>query len=167
MRKNPPRTIRRHLLLPKNEEGKDQAPSGEIQERGVRRIAPGMAVGMMKVQSSFPLRQFAPEGTLFIPAPALPEDTHYEGKAEFGLDPRQAEADMKFELFRQNDGTYARQTRNGRNNLTALGGGGQVEKYDRMDYTPDCGRFSGPCMGGSASIFHTDATLVKTGRNFV
>lgn len=38
---------------------------------------------------------------------------------------------MKFKLIRQSDGTYALQTANGRTYLTALGGGGQVEKYDR------------------------------------
>lgn len=92
--------------------------------------------------------------------------TKWEGKAGFGLDPRPAEADMKFKLIRQNDGTYALQTANGRTYLTALGGGGQVEKYDRKYYTPDCGRFSGPCIGGAAPIFHTDATQVQAWEKF-
>lgn len=92
--------------------------------------------------------------------------TKWEGKAGFGLDPRPAEADMKFKLIRQSDGTYALQTANGRTYLTALGGGGQVEQYDRKYYTPDCGRFSGPCIGGAAPIFHTDATQVQAWEKF-
>lgn len=92
--------------------------------------------------------------------------THWEGKAGFGLDPQPAEANMKFKLFRQSDGTYALLTANGRTYVTALGGGGQVEKYDRKYYTPNCGRISGPCIGGSAPIFHTDATQVQAWEKF-
>ncbi|SLM49187.1 conserved exported protein of unknown function [Nitrospira japonica] len=92
---------------------------------------------------------------------------NWEGKPGFGLSARPAEAEMKFKLFRQSDGTYALQTANGRTYLTALGGGGQVEKYDRKYYTPDCGGlFGGPCVGGSAPIFHTDATQVQAWEKF-
>ena len=90
----------------------------------------------------------------------------YEGKATFGLHSHPSEAEMKFKLIRQNDGTYALQTVNGRY-VTALGGGGQVEKYDRKYWTPDCGGlFGGPCVGGSAPIFHTDATQVQAWEKF-
>ncbi|MGZ8383837.1 MAG: fascin domain-containing protein [Nitrospira sp.] len=90
----------------------------------------------------------------------------YEGKPNFGLNGHPTEAEMKFKLIRQGDGTYALQTVNGRY-LTALGGGGQVEKYDRKYWTPDCGGlFGGPCIGGSAPIFHTDATQVQAWEKF-
>lgn len=90
----------------------------------------------------------------------------YEGKPNFGLHGHPTEAEMKFKLIRQGDGTYALQTVNGRY-LTALGGGGQVEKYDRKYWTPDCGGlFGGPCIGGSAPIFHTDATQVQAWEKF-
>ena len=91
---------------------------------------------------------------------------NWEGKPGFGLSRSPAEAEMKYKLLRQGDGTYALQTANGKTYLTALGGGGQVEKYDRKYYTPDCGRFSGPCVGGSAPIFHTDATQVQAWEKF-
>ena len=90
----------------------------------------------------------------------------YEGKPTFGLNGHPSEAEMKFKLIRQDDGTFALQTTNGRY-LTALGGGGQVEKYDRKYWTPDCGGlFGGPCIGGSAPIFHTDATQVQAWEKF-
>ena len=90
----------------------------------------------------------------------------YEGKPTFGLHGHPTEAEMKFKLIRQGDGTYALQTVNGRY-LTALGGGGQVETYNRKYWTPDCGGlFGGPCVGGSAPIFHTDATQVQAWEKF-
>ena len=90
----------------------------------------------------------------------------YEGKPNFGLHGHPTEAEMKFKLVRQGDGTFALQTTNGRY-LTALGGGGQVEKYDRKYWTPGCGGlFGGPCVGGSAPIFHTDATQVQAWEKF-
>jgi hypothetical protein len=92
--------------------------------------------------------------------------TNWEGKPGFGLNSRPTESEMRYKLILQSDGTYALQTANGRTYVTALGGGGQVEKYDRKYYTPDCGRFSGPCVGGSAPIFHTDATQVKSWEKF-
>jgi hypothetical protein len=93
--------------------------------------------------------------------------TNWEGKPGFGLNNRPTESDMKYKLIRQSDGTYALQTANGRNYITPVGGGGQVEKYDRKYYTPDCGGlFGGPCIGGSAPIFHTDATQVKSWEKF-
>ncbi|BCA53211.1 hypothetical protein W02_03510 [Nitrospira sp. KM1] len=90
--------------------------------------------------------------------------TNYENKLGFGLAARPSEAEMKYKLVRQNDGTYALQTASGRY-LTALGGGGQVEKYNSKYYTPDCGIFS-PCIGGSAPIFHTDATQIQAWEKF-
>jgi hypothetical protein len=93
-------------------------------------------------------------------------DSTYEGKPNFGLHGHPTEAEMKFKLIRQGDGTFALQTTNGRY-LTALGGGGQVEKYDRKYWTPGCGGlFGGPCVGGSAPIFHTDATQVQAWEKF-
>ncbi len=93
--------------------------------------------------------------------------TKYEGKPGFGLTNFSREADMKYKFIRQGDGTYALQTANGRTYVTALGGGGQVEKYDRKYHTPDCGGlFGGPCIGGAAPIFHTDATQVQAWEKF-
>ena len=93
--------------------------------------------------------------------------TNWQGKPGFGLNNYPTEADMKYKLIRQSDGTYALQTATGRNYVTALGGGGQVEKYDSKYYTPDCGGlFGGPCIGGSAPIFHTDATQVQAWEKF-
>jgi hypothetical protein len=93
--------------------------------------------------------------------------TNWQGKLGFGLNNYPAEAEMKYKLIRQSDATYALQTANGRNYVTALGGGGQVEKYDSKYYTPDCGGlFGGPCIGGSAPIFHTDATQVQAWEKF-
>jgi len=93
--------------------------------------------------------------------------SNYEGKPGFGMDYYPTEAQMKYKLIRQSDGTYAFQTANGRTYLTALGGGGQVEKHDRKYYTPDCGGlFGGPCVGGAAPIFHTDATQVQAWEKF-
>jgi hypothetical protein len=60
----------------------------------------------------------------------------------------------RFKFLRQADGSYALQTANGVNFLTALGGGGLVQKY----FPPDCGL--GACIGGFSKIFHTDATQV-------
>lgn len=70
-------------------------------------------------------------------------------------------SDPKFKLFRQSDGTYALQTANGRNYVTALGGGGQVQKY----LPPNCGMFSA-CIGGFSTVFHTDATQVQAWEKF-
>ncbi|MDF0644446.1 MAG: hypothetical protein P0111_10470 [Nitrospira sp.] len=67
----------------------------------------------------------------------------------------------KFKFFRQTDGTYAFQTENGVNYLTALGGGGQVQKYVNCD--PG---FFGACLSGFSTIFHTDATQVKSWEKF-
>ena len=62
----------------------------------------------------------------------------------------------RFKLFRQSDGTYAFQTGNSVNYLTALGGGGQVQKYAECHVG-----LSGACLEGFTQIFHTDATQVK------
>lgn len=61
-----------------------------------------------------------------------------------------------FKLIRQGDGTYALQTANGINYVTALGGGGKVQKYAELT------------VGVSAftTIFHTDATLVQGWEKF-
>jgi hypothetical protein len=69
--------------------------------------------------------------------------------------------ETKFKFINQGDGTYALQTANGRNYVTAVGGGGQVQKYN----TPDCGMFSA-CIGGFSTVFHTDATQVRAWEKF-
>ncbi len=90
----------------------------------------------------------------------------YQGKTWVGLNSYPSEPEMKLKLIRQGDGTFALQSTTGRY-LTALGGGGQVEKYDRKYWTPDCGGlFGGPCVGGSAPIFHIDATQVQAWEKF-
>jgi len=90
----------------------------------------------------------------------------YQGTPGFSLNGHPAETEMKFKFIRQNDGTFALQTTSG-TYLTALGGGGQVEKYDRKYWTPGCGGlFGGPCVGGSAPIFHTDATQIQAWEKF-
>ena len=61
----------------------------------------------------------------------------------------------RFKLLRQSDGTYALQTSNGVNYVTALQGGGLVQEY----YECDPGWF-GACLSGVNGIFHTDATSV-------
>lgn len=67
----------------------------------------------------------------------------------------------RFKLIRQSDGTYALQTSNGVNFVTALGGGGLVQEY----YPPDCGLFEA-CIAGFSRIFHTDATQVQAWEKF-
>jgi hypothetical protein len=67
----------------------------------------------------------------------------------------------RFKFVRQSDGSYALQTSNGVNYVTALGGGGQVQKY----LPPNCG-FPGACIGGFSTIFHTDATQVQGWERF-
>lgn len=67
----------------------------------------------------------------------------------------------RFKFFRQTDGTYALQTGNGLNYLTALGGGGQVQKYNECGFS-----LSGACLEGFSGIFHTDATQVKAWEKF-
>ena len=92
----------------------------------------------------------------------------YEGKPNFGLNGHPTEAaEMKFKLIRQADGTSRPSDHYRKDILTALSGGGQVEKYDRKYWTPGCGGlFGGPCIGGSAPIFHTDATQVQAWEKF-
>lgn len=72
-----------------------------------------------------------------------------------------AGAETRFKLIRQNDGTYALQTSNGVNFVTALDGGGQVQKYLKCD----TGLF-GACLEGYSTIFHTDAKLVQAWEKF-
>jgi len=67
----------------------------------------------------------------------------------------------RFKLIRQGDGTYALQTSNGVNYVTALGGGGQVQRFEQCD--PG---FPGACLSGVSTIFHTDATLVQAWEKF-
>jgi hypothetical protein len=59
----------------------------------------------------------------------------------------------KFRFIRQGDGSYALQTPNGSNFVTALGGGGKVEKLN-------------PADGSITKIFHTDATQVQAWERF-
>jgi hypothetical protein len=95
----------------------------------------------------------------------LASDT-FDRKTWFGLNSRPTDAEMKLKMIRQVDGTFALQTISG-TYLTALGGGGQVEKYDRKYWTPDCGGlFGGPCIGGAAPIFNTNATQVQAWEKF-
>jgi len=61
----------------------------------------------------------------------------------------------RFKLLRQADGTYAMQTSNGTNFVTALGGGGQVSVFEDCPF-----EWSGACLSGESGIFHTDATKV-------
>ncbi len=66
-----------------------------------------------------------------------------------------------FKHIRQGDGSYALQTPNGINYVTALGGGGQVQKY----LPADCGLFSA-CISGFSDVFHTDARQVQAWEKF-
>jgi hypothetical protein len=84
-----------------------------------------------------------------------------ESKSGIFLSPATA-FETKFRLIRLADGTYALQTANGRNYVTALGGGGHVQAY----YTGDCGPFSGACLDGYSDLFHTDATQVNAWEKF-
>jgi hypothetical protein len=74
----------------------------------------------------------------------------------------------RFKLIRQSDGSYALQTSNGVNYVTALGGGGQVQKIT----DPDCHWWEvfthGGCaaIAGITDIFHTDATQVRGWERF-
>jgi hypothetical protein len=69
--------------------------------------------------------------------------------------------ESRFKLLLQPDGTYALQTSNGVNFLTALGGGGQVQVYQECH--PG---FPGACISGLSDIFHTDATQVRGWEKF-
>ena len=67
----------------------------------------------------------------------------------------------RFKFIRQSDGTYALQTANSVNYLTALQGGGLVQKY----FPPDCGLFEA-CIASFSRILHTDATRVQAWEKF-
>jgi hypothetical protein len=69
--------------------------------------------------------------------------------------------ETRFKLMLQPDGSYALQTSNGVNFVTALGGGGQVQVYQKCD--PG---FPGACIDGLSDIFHTDATQVRGWEKF-
>ena len=69
--------------------------------------------------------------------------------------------ESRFKLILQPDGSYALQTSNGANFVTALGGGGQVQVYEHCD--PG---FPGACIDGVSDIFHTDATQVRGWEKF-
>jgi hypothetical protein len=73
-----------------------------------------------------------------------------------------ASAKTRFRLFQQNDGSYALQTLNGVTFVTALNGGGLVEKYY---FNCDSGVF-GACLESHLAIFHTDATQVRAWEKF-
>ena len=65
--------------------------------------------------------------------------------------------ESRFKLIRQPDGTYALQTSNGSNFVTALGGGGEVQEYISLP-----SRLSElPASTASPISFHTDATQVR------
>lgn len=72
-----------------------------------------------------------------------------------------ANPETRFKLFRQNDGSYAVQTSNGVNFVTALGGGGLVQTY--LKCSPG---FPGACIDSLSVIFHTDATQVRGWEKF-
>jgi hypothetical protein len=59
----------------------------------------------------------------------------------------------KFRFIRQGDGSYALQTPNGVNYVTALGGGGKVETLN-------------PADASITKIFHTDATQIQAWERF-
>jgi hypothetical protein len=69
-----------------------------------------------------------------------------------------------FKLLRQGDGSYALLTHNGVNYLTALGGGGQVQKDLSDCHFPN--NLFNPCIGKRSEIFHADATQVKAWEKF-
>jgi hypothetical protein len=64
----------------------------------------------------------------------------------------------RFKFIRQGDGSYALQTSNGVNFVTALGGGGQVQKE-----LPCSGNV---CLQSYSVIFHTDARQVQAWEKF-
>ena len=66
-----------------------------------------------------------------------------------------------FRLLQQGDGTHALQTSNGSTFVTALNGGGLVQKYLKCD--PG---FPGACIDGISTIFHTDATQIQAWEKF-
>jgi hypothetical protein len=67
----------------------------------------------------------------------------------------------RFKLLLQPDGSYALQTSNGANFVTALGGGGKVQVFEQCH--PG---FPGACLSGYSDIFHTDATQVRGWEQF-
>ncbi len=67
----------------------------------------------------------------------------------------------RFRLLRQPDGSYALRTANGVNYLTALQGGGLVERHESCDTG-----FPGACLDSFSAIFHTDATQVRSWERF-
>jgi hypothetical protein len=70
-------------------------------------------------------------------------------------------SETRFKFIRQGDGSYALKTANSVNYVTALGGGGQVQKYLKCD----TGLF-GACLEGYSTIFHTNATQVQAWEKF-
>jgi hypothetical protein len=107
-------------------------------------VGSGYQYGVMAADGSFLAAQFAGG----------------RSQGDIGLDPR-ARAETRFKLIRQGDGSYALQTSNGVNFVTALGGGGQVQKYLKCDP----GLF-GACLDGYSTIFHTDARQVQAWEKF-
>jgi len=67
----------------------------------------------------------------------------------------------RFTFVQQIDGSYALQTSDGAHFVTALGGGGQVQKY--IHCHPG---FPGACIDGTSTIFHTDATRIGSWERF-
>lgn len=72
-----------------------------------------------------------------------------------------ASPETRFKFFRQSDGSHGLQTSNGATFVTALGGGGLVQKYLKCD--PG---FPGACIDSVSVIFHTDATQVQSWEKF-
>ena len=75
------------------------------------------------------------------------------------------ERGARFRFIRQSDGSYALQTSNGVNYVTALGGGGKDQEYlCKNEYWPPW-RW-GACRASFSAIFHTDATQVQAWERF-
>lgn len=71
------------------------------------------------------------------------------------------QSQSRFRFIKQPDGSYALQPANGATFVSALGGGGLVQK----NLPPNCG-FPGACIGGATTIFHTNAQLVQSWERF-
>jgi hypothetical protein len=71
----------------------------------------------------------------------------------------------RFTLLQQSDGTYALQTPNHVNYITALNGGGIVQDFISCNLNWFTGLFE-PCVNDMGEIFHSDATHVGSWEKF-
>lgn len=112
-------------------------------------VGSGSEYGILAADGTFLFAQF--------PGGQSPE-SQSQGNIELESE---ASPETKFKLIRQSDGSYAFQTSSGANFVTALGGGGLVQKYHK------CGiRISGACVDTYSVIFHTDATQIRAWEKF-